>query len=253
MPMTISCVAWREFTIGHERPMRRRSPALPAPSRSTPILPRLTAWRHAVSHSAKPSGWVEDPQREIAEATGLARRAAELGADDAIALCGAAMVLSYVIGDLDTASTLIARGPDARSELCLGLARQRLDQGLVGRARDRDRARRTCDAAEPHRSAHLHHANVTACAHFLAGRFDDALAWAQEVAWERPGFLIATMVVAAAAALADRPVDAGRAMTQLRETAPVIRLGNLRDYWPIRRPEDFARWHEGLRRAGLPP
>ena len=73
------------------------------------------------------------------------------------------------------------------------------------------------------------------------------------MAWERPGFLIATMVVAAAAALADRPTEAGLAMTQLRKTAPEMRLGNLRDYWPIRRPEDFTRWREGLRRAGLPP
>jgi hypothetical protein len=41
-------------------------------------------------------------------------------------------------------------------------------------------------------------------------------------------------------------------MAQLRAIEPAMRQDNLRDYWPIRRAEDFARWHEGLRRAGLP-
>jgi hypothetical protein len=33
---------------------------------------------------------------------------------------------------------------------------------------------------------------------------------------------------------------------------PALRLSNLPDLLPFRRPEDFARWAEGLRRAGLP-
>ena len=42
-------------------------------------------------------------------------------------------------------------------------------------------------------------------------------------------------------------------MNRLRVIEPAMRLSNLRDHWPIRRAEDFARWSEGLRRAGLPP
>ena len=56
----------------------------------------------------KASGWVEDRDEDIAIAGRLARRAAELGVDDAIALGDAAMVQSYVIGDLGTAHGLIA-------------------------------------------------------------------------------------------------------------------------------------------------
>jgi TolB-like protein len=201
----------------------------------------------------KASGWVEDRQKEIAEATRLARRAAELGTEDAIALCGAAMVLSYVIGDLDTASTLIARALILDPNFAWGWHVSGWIRGWLGEpeiAIEHAARAMRLSPTDPHTFTMR---TSTACAHFLAGRFDDALAWAQEVTWERPGFLIATMVVAAAAALADRPTDAGRAMTQLCKTAPEMRLGNLRDYWPIRRPEDFTRWHEGLRRAGLPP
>ena len=57
----------------------------------------------------KASGWVADRDADIAVAGKLARRAAELGVDDAIALGGAAMVQSYVVGDLDTAEGLVAR------------------------------------------------------------------------------------------------------------------------------------------------
>ena len=68
------------------------------------ISRRPTAWRRAASRSARRAAGSRTAGKDVAEAGGLARRAAELGTDDAIALGGAAMVLSYVIGDLDTAA-----------------------------------------------------------------------------------------------------------------------------------------------------
>jgi hypothetical protein len=43
-----------------------------------------------------------------------------------------------------------------------------------------------------------------------------------------------------------------RAMTRLRELDPRLRLSNLRDIVPLRKPEHFMRFAEGLRKAGLP-
>jgi hypothetical protein len=58
---------------------------------------------------------------------------------------------------------------------------------------------------------------------------------------------------AIAYALSGRIVEAREAMTRLREIDPGLRLNNLaRVAPPFRRPEDLARWTEGLRRAGLP-
>jgi adenylate cyclase len=60
-------------------------------------------------------------------------------------------------------------------------------------------------------------------------------------------------VAAIAYALSDRIVEAGEAMTRLREIDPGLRLSNLaRVAPPFRRPEDLARWTEGLRKARLP-
>jgi hypothetical protein len=55
-----------------------------------------------------------------------------------------------------------------------------------------------------------------------------------------------------ASALAGKPVEAEKAMARLRQIDPELRLSNLKDLFPIRRSEDFDRWAEGLRKAGLP-
>ena len=59
-------------------------------------------------------------------------------------------------------------------------------------------------------------------------------------------------VIAASHALAGRPDEAQRAMNHLRELDPTLRISNLADWLPIRRPEDFATFADGLRKAGLP-
>lgn len=41
-------------------------------------------------------------------------------------------------------------------------------------------------------------------------------------------------------------------MARARRLSPALRLANLPDLLPFRRPQGFARWQEGLRRAGLP-
>jgi len=74
----------------------------------------------------------------------------------------------------------------------------------------------------------------------------------EAAAREKPNHLIATSVVAASGALAGRSPEAEKAMARLRQLEPALRLSNLRNLGPIRRPEDHARWSEGLRKAGLP-
>ena len=55
----------------------------------------------------KSNGWMVDRTEEIAEATRLARRAVDLGRDDAIALSFGGYVLGYVGGDLEESAACI--------------------------------------------------------------------------------------------------------------------------------------------------
>ena len=200
----------------------------------------------------KASGWVEKRERDIAEAGRLARRAAELGIDDPIALGGAAMVQSYVVGDVATADRLIAQALTLDPNYAWGWLVRSWIKGWRGEPEvaidDAARAMRL-SPADPHTFTMR---TATAAAHFAAGRYGEALAWANPVTWERPGFLIANIVIAAAAALAGGEQAAAQAVMRMRGIEPSLGLRSLRDHWPVEQPEDLARWQEGLRRAGLP-
>ena len=53
-------------------------------------------------------------------------------------------------------------------------------------------------------------------------------------------------------AVAGRLAEAAKFMARMRELDPVLRISNLKDLLPLRRVEDFAKWAEALRKAGLP-
>ena len=45
--------------------------------------------------------------------------------------------------------------------------------------------------------------------------------------------------------------EARRFMPRIRQLHPELRMSTLKDYYPVRRPEDFELIREGLRLAGL--
>src|SRR5262249_30686893 len=66
----------------------------------------VAAWCH---FWRKLNFWMTDRSKEIAEGTRLARRAVELGMDDAIALASSATALHHSVGDLDGSIALLDR------------------------------------------------------------------------------------------------------------------------------------------------
>jgi Flp pilus assembly protein TadD len=91
-----------------------------------------------------------------------------------------------------------------------------------------------------------------ALAHFFAGRSNEALSWAQTAVREQPKFLVANCVLAASAGHAGKFTEAQKAMTRLRHINPTLCLSNLHTLFTLAREEDFIRWKDGLRQAGLP-
>jgi TolB-like protein len=200
----------------------------------------------------KAAGWVTDRKLEIAEAEGLARRAAELGRDDALALCTAGLVLGYVVGDLDDGAALtdqaLALNPNlAWAWLFSGWVKVLHGEPEVAIERFA-RAMRLSPQDPQIFNFHM----GTAAAHFFAGRYAEALSWAEKAMREQPNYILSTSMAAASGALAGRLAEAEKAMARLRQLDPTLRLSNLKDLIPVRRSEDFAKWVEGMRRAGLP-
>jgi adenylate cyclase len=95
--------------------------------------------------------------------------------------------------------------------------------------------------------------SATAHAHFFAGRYDMASSWAAMALRTWPDYSDALCIAAASHALAGGLEEARNVLARLRQLAPALRVSNLRDtLGPYRRPEDVARYEEGLRQAGLP-
>jgi TolB-like protein len=208
----------------------------------------MAAWCYA---HRKSNGWMIDGLQEAAETTRLARRAVELGRDDAVALSSGGFALAYVAGDLDGAAfveSALVLNPNLASAWYLsGRAKVWLGEPEVAIEHLAHAMR--LSPLDPLMFGLLH---TTGLAHFLAGRYEEALLWEGKALRERPNFLPSLRIVAASNALAGRPDEAQKAVTRLREIDPTMRISNLKNYAPGSRPENFARYTEGLRKAGLP-
>jgi TolB-like protein len=209
----------------------------------------MAAWCHAWR---KLNGWMTDSVQEISEGARLARRAVELGKDDAVALARGGHALALIVGDLDSGVAFVERA----LVLEPNLARAWYASGWVRAYRGE------VDVAIEHQARAMRLSPLdpnlflmqvgTAFAHMLAGRFDEASSWAERAFREEPNYHSAAAVTAASNALAGHLEEAARAMERLRQIDPTLRISNLKERHPLRRPGDLTKFAEGLRKAGLP-
>jgi TolB-like protein/class 3 adenylate cyclase len=197
-------------------------------------------------------GWETDHAQAVAEAERLARRAAALGKDDAVALATAGFALADFVEDVEGGDALINQALVLNPNLALawlfsGWAK--VDLGQPEEAIEQFNRAMRLSPNDPQRFS-------TYCglgmAHFIADRYREALKFA-ELAWrEQPENLYPRCVAATSAALAGQMETAQKAMVVLRQLSPNLRLSNLRNLQPFYRAEAYAKWEKGMRLAGLP-
>lgn len=200
----------------------------------------------------KLNGWMDERDKEIAEGTRLARLAVERGRDDAVALTRGGHALGHLAGDLDGDIALIDRArllnPNFALAWFLGgvlrVFRGELDSGTENLTH--------AVRLSPLDPEMFRMQAGMALADFFAGRYDSALAWTEKALIDLPSLLVAVALKAASHALAGHAQEAAKTMERLRTLDPSLTLSNLRDWMPIHRPEDFARFSDALRLAGLP-
>lgn len=200
----------------------------------------------------KLSRWSSDPEREAAEGMRLARRAVELGQNDAVALAASAHALAHLAHDFDTGIALLDRAlmldPNLAVAWYLG-GFVRIWRGHPNEAVERlARAMRLNPL-----SLDMHRMEVgTAMAHLLAGHMDDAVSWAEKATIHLPDRVLPTMILAAIYGHASRDREAQDLMRRLHKLEPGMRIADLGNWLPFQRPQDLEIFASALREAGLP-
>jgi TolB-like protein len=200
----------------------------------------------------KVNGWIGNRAQEIAEAARLARGAVDLGADDAVALSAGGYTLAFVVHDLDAGSAFIDRALAVNPNLASAWQNSGWVKTFLGEPEEAIQRQTHMLRLSPLDPLSFRAQGGIAFAHFLAGRYDEASSWAEMALRQRPTFLAAIRELAAAQALAGRIPEAQQTMARLRQLDPAMRVVNVKDWVPLRRPEDLARLQDGLRKAGLP-
>ena len=198
------------------------------------------------------NGWMADRARETAESARLANRAAELGKDDAVALTFGGFALGYVNAAPEAGVALTDRALVLNPNMAAAWSASGILHAFLGHhdaAIERLERAMRLSPLDPLMYLRLTYA---AMAHMLAGRYDEASALGEKACREQPNFLAAIRVGAVSNALAGRLDQARGYVARALELDPDLRISNLKDRFGPMRPQDFAVYVEGLRKAGLP-
>jgi adenylate cyclase len=192
-------------------------------------------------------------EQEKGEARRLARRAVDLGRDDAVALAFGGYTLAHAADDVEGAAAFIDRALSLNPNLAAAWHYSGWIRVYLG---EPDIAIEHCAIATrlSPLDPFIHHGQVaTALAHLCAGRYDEACMWSEKsLQGGGPNFAPGYRIAAASNALVGRIEKAQKIAARLRQLDPGFRVSSVKDYLPFRRPEDLARYEDGLRKAGLP-
>jgi adenylate cyclase len=209
----------------------------------------MAAWCYIIRQS---QGWLTDRAKDVAETERMAQKAIELGKDDAVALACGGHALAYVVHDFGAGALYIDRARQLNPNFAIawfmsGWLRVWLGEHDV--AINHFAHFKRMSPLDPFLPSM--HAGI-AFAHVFAGRYEEAAASAEQALSETPNMHQTLRAAAISFAFAGRLEQAQGAMARLRELDPQLRFSNLKDQVPLRRPEDIARYADGMRKAGLP-
>ena len=197
-------------------------------------------------------GWITDLPHAVAEAERLARRAVALGNDDAVALGTAGHTFNHMVEDMEYGNALINQALMLNPNLAWLWLSSGWGKAVGGEPELAIEHLNRSMRLSPNDPWRFSMYAAIGVAHFVAGHYAQALTFAAAAAREHPEFLLTRCLTAASAALAGRFEEAQLAIRSVHQLDPDLRISNLRGVLAFRRPEDYAKWEEGLRLAGLP-
>jgi TolB-like protein len=199
---------------------------------------------------AKANGWASNfDEKEIAR---LVDRAADIGVEDAVALCWAGHAHAYFFKDVDRALLLVDRALELDENLAVAWQRSGWVRGYAGDAEGAIESLNKAIRLNPLDPRVFLTQSAMAFAHFIAGRDDQAADWAAMALRVKPNWLPALRVTMACNAMRGRMDDAERALKTYLQIDPDVSIAKICEYYPLRRDADRQRLILGMRKAGVP-
>jgi TolB-like protein/Tfp pilus assembly protein PilF len=209
----------------------------------------LAAWCHALQFG---NGWSSAPEQSCADGLRLAEAALRLDANDprVLTMVGAAETL--LASDLAAAATHIetALALDPNSAWAwIRSGHLHVYRGEPETALEHFERAASLSPFDP---LNFNRFVGIAFAHFTAGRYQEAIAWAEKACVERPGLPWGCRVLAAAHAQLGQDNQAEAAARTMLSQSPQLSLAGIMATMPFRQDDVRARLAEGLRKAGVP-
>jgi adenylate cyclase len=197
-------------------------------------------------------GWIAPAGLEAAAGLRLARQAVEAGRDDSDVLWMASYTLAALAGE----NAAAMRGIDRALVLNPNSAHAWMAKGLVSCFSKRPDAAieafmRAMRLSPLDPLGYVFRFGL-ALANFIAGRYEEALEWAEQSAREQPRYVPPLRLKVVICALLDRLEDAQASLRQLLDLHPGLTMANFYANVPVMSPELRDAYADGFRKAGLP-
>jgi TolB-like protein/tetratricopeptide (TPR) repeat protein len=200
----------------------------------------------------KQNRWMVDVEKETAVAVHHARRAIELGREDALALVFGGHTLSYIANELDLGSDCVARGLSLNPNSSWGWLFSGWGHIYLGKHETALEHLAKSERLSPRDPRLVQIRMASALAHFFSGSYKEAMHLTEVVCSQAPSLVVGWRIKAISCALAGQPENAAAAAQKVLELDPLARVSILVPLLPLRRPEDRERYRRGLLQAGIP-
>ena len=217
------------------------------PGFATPYAMAATCYQ-----DRKIAGRIGDREREEAEVRHLVSRVSMIGRDDARALCWAGYSLVFVCREYDTGASLIDQALSINSNLADGWALRGWVSMWTGQHEAAIEQLTRALRLSPTDPGTIRTERAMGMAHMYLGHHAEALRWAKQSFARNTKDAVSMRNLAAAYAYVGNVEEARNLMGQVLQLDPGVRLSHMKDRIATRRHEDFEKYIDGLRLAGMP-
>ncbi len=195
-------------------------------------------------------GWIlADDTREAALAS--SRRAIEIDDLDPWAHVSLGY-LAVIDRDTDKAAAAFSRAIDLNPNFAAAFGWRGLGFAFGGRSDEAIPDLEQALRLSPRDPQNAVFTSATGIAHYLAGRYEEAVVFTGRAVEMRPGFVAGHRIHCAALVQLDRLEEARQEFSRVQEMQPNVSAHWLRATVPYAQPKDMEHFLDGLRIAGLP-